>query len=118
MSISKFALVVEDEFLIAIEAERILTAQGFQTQVVGDADAAMEVLSHRTDVDLLFTDIDIPGTTDGIGVAYLAHETQAAVIVVTSGRHAPGDDQLPPGAFFLEKPFDDQVVKRTIGRAA
>ncbi|WP_421951095.1 response regulator [Pelagibacterium sp.] len=69
MSNLLFALVVEDDFLIAMDAIRILNALGYQTMAVGDADAAMEVLSHRTDVDLLFTDIDIPGTTNGIGVA-------------------------------------------------
>ncbi|MGI4807431.1 MAG: response regulator, partial [Janthinobacterium lividum] len=65
-SVAPYALIVDDNFLIRMEAMEILEQAGFQVLDVGHSDAALELLEARhAEISLLFTDVQMPGKLDG-----------------------------------------------------
>jgi len=98
--------VVEDDVLVRMIAADILSDAGFRTIEAHDAREAMTLLEARTDVRVLFTDWNMPGDIDGIGLARLVHHRWPTVgIIVTSGKMQPGPGDLPAGTRFLSKPY-------------
>jgi CheY-like chemotaxis protein len=82
-----------------------------------NADEAIEILESRGDVRLIFTDIDMPGSMDGLKLAAaVRHRWPPVRIVVTSGKHLPLE--LPEGAVFIAKPYTAAKVIETIARFA
>jgi CheY-like chemotaxis protein len=109
-----YALVVEDEGLIRMDAVDILEQAGFRTVEASTGDKALELLrEHHQEVAVLFTDVQMPGDHDGFA---LARRTASAYphisIVAASGRVLPGPDDLPEGARFIGKPFSAKMVHR------
>lgn len=107
-----YALVVDDDALIRIDAMDILEDAGFRTFEAVDPDAAMALLiEHHQQIVLLFTDVEMPGPRNGFA---LARETARSwphiSIVVASGQVRPGPEDLPEGAHFLGKPFSAEMV--------
>jgi CheY-like chemotaxis protein len=99
-------LVVEDDVLVRMIAADILSDAGFRTLEAHDAREAMKLLEARTDVRVLFTDWNMPGDIDGIGLARLVHRRWPTVgIIVTSGKMQPEPGDLPAGTRFLSKPY-------------
>ncbi|MBE7197942.1 MAG: response regulator [Parafilimonas terrae] len=107
-----YALVVDDDGFIRMDAMDILAEAGFRTFEASDGDKAMALLSreHATIV-LLFTDVQMPGSRDGFAVA---RETERQwphiAIVVASGQVQPGPGDMPEGARFIGKPFTADMV--------
>lgn len=107
-----YALIVEDEGLIRMDAVDILEQAGFRTLEASTGDQAHELLcQHQQEVVLLFTDVQMPGSRDGFT---LARETAKAYphisIVVASGQSRPGPGDMPEGARFIDKPFSAHIV--------
>lgn len=107
-----YALVVDDEFVIRMDAKDILEQAGFQVLAAHHGDAAFALLKTRhPDVILLFTDIQMPGQLDGFA---LAHKVAASwphiSIVVASGHVAHGPGSMPDKARFIAKPFSAALV--------
>lgn len=99
-------LVVEDEVLLRMMADDILTDAGFRVVEARDAEEAMTLLEARTDVRVVFTDWNMPGEIDGVGLAHLVRKRWPAVgIIVTSGKMQPAPGDLPEGVKFLLKPY-------------
>lgn len=112
-------LVVEDEFLIRTVVVDMLEDAGFAVLEAPTADAAWTVLEREPQVDLLFTDIDMPGTMDGLALAGRVAERWPHIrLVVTSGRFALRDEDLPDDGRFLPKPYRRSQLLRTIGAAS
>ncbi|MCJ2086257.1 response regulator [Methylobacterium sp. E-005] len=107
-----FALVVDDEPLILMEAVSILEEAGFQMLEAAHAVQALRVLGqHHARVKLLFSDVDMPGDMDGFALAReVARCWPLIAIVLASGRAKPGPGDLPEGATFISKPFSAQIV--------
>ena len=104
-------LVVEDEPLIRMEAVDFLEEEGFTVVEARSADDGLAVLRGRADIRVLFTDVHVPGTLDGIALAWIAASEFGNVrLLVVSGRAAPGPGELPHGAVFLAKPYDASTV--------
>lgn len=100
-------LIVEDHLLVQITATAEIEDAGLDTLVAGDADEALEILGARDDVSTLFTDIDMPGSMDGLELARHVHERWPDIrVVVTSGRRPHGVDALPDGVTFFQKPYE------------
>ena len=59
-------LIVEDEFLIRMDAVDMIRDAGFDVVEAGDADAAILILESRFDITIVFTDIQMPGSMDGL----------------------------------------------------
>jgi DNA-binding NarL/FixJ family response regulator len=107
-------LLVEDETLVRMFADEVLTEDGgFKVIVTSNADEALTVLRVRQDVRVLFTDITMPGSIDGLQLAHLVREQWPSVAVVVTSARAPRK-ALPTGARFLMKPYRPLVLVDTI----
>jgi two-component system, response regulator PdtaR len=115
-------LLVEDEPLVRMLGTDVLEDAGFKVIEAENGDAAVTVLEARTDVQVLFTDVDMPGSLDGLALAWLARERWPQVaIVIVSGKVRPGPGDMPPGGHFVPKPYQPNAVVeliRDLARAA
>lgn len=112
-------LFVEDEFLISEWVAQALSEQGFCVQAVSTAAEALQAL-RRDPVDVLFTDINLPGDMDGTALARRAREMQPHLPVVYAS--ARSDSLKPadrvPGSAFVPKPYEPTAVGRLLTAAA
>lgn len=108
-------LVVEDESLIRMGAVQMLEAADFAVIEAFNAHEAVEILENRTDVRAIFTDINMPGTLDGLRLAELVRDRWPPIhLIVTSGKRPPDPDDLPPLGRFIRKPYDPAHVIATL----
>jgi two-component system, response regulator PdtaR len=100
-------LLVEDEALVRMMAADVLREEGgFKVVEVVNAEEALTVLEATADVRALVTDVEMPGSLDGFTLARVVKQAWPHIgIVVTSGRMAPGSNDLPSGALFVPKPY-------------
>lgn len=90
---------------------------GFDVLEAGDADEAVSVLERETAIRLLVTDIDMPGSMDGLKLARLTRDRWPPVkIVVISGRVKPLPSELPADAQFLTKPVAPRQLQGVLPR--
>ena len=84
----------------------MLEDAGFTVLESTNAEEALRLLETRSDVQVLFTDVNMPGALDGLGLAQTVHERSPEVgILIGSGRIRPGVGELPPGTRFIAKPY-------------
>lgn len=103
-------LVVEDEALLLFSIADDLRGLGYEVVEASNAAQAIRELEHNTSITLLFTDIDMPGSMDGIALAAAVRDRWPPIrIVVTSGKSRPLQSKLPDGAF-LSKPYTASSV--------
>jgi CheY-like chemotaxis protein len=99
-------LVVEDETLIRMDAVDMIEAAGFDVVEAADADEAIAILERRFDITVVFTDIQMPGSMDGLKLAQAIRGRWPPIkIVATSGNVHLTEDSLPDGGKFLRKPY-------------
>jgi CheY-like chemotaxis protein len=104
-------LVVEDNLVILMGAVDSLVVAGFEALGAGSADEAIRILEGRADIHLVFTDVGMPGTMDGIKLAHYIRDRWPAVkLIVTSGKITVDRGHLPVGARFFSKPYNDSAV--------
>jgi CheY-like chemotaxis protein len=104
-------LVVEDEALIRLWAADLLEENGFSVLEAKDAEAALKVLQSRPDVKLLFTDVQMPGSLNGIELAREVHARWPHVLlVITSGRERPMRAEIPDDGRFVAKPYSAEEL--------
>jgi two-component sensor histidine kinase len=100
-------LVVEDEMMLRMRAVDIVEDAGFTAVEAVNADDALAILESRSDIKLLFTDIQMPGTMDGLKLAYAVHERWPSIkIILVSGQLKLTDDDKPADSRFFGKPLD------------
>jgi CheY-like chemotaxis protein len=105
-SIKPVILIVEDELLLRMDSVEILEGAGFEVIPAANADEAIAILSDRSDVHLVFTDIQMPGSMDGLKLARFVRDRWPPIkIVATSGHVRGADKDLPAGSVFLPKPY-------------
>ena len=106
-------LVVEDDPLLRMHAVDIVEDAGFTAIEAKDADEAIAILEKRSDITLLFTDIQMPGSMDGLKLAQAVRDRWPPVkIVVVSGQTALTQNDLPTNSRFFSKPFHgEQMIK-------
>ncbi|MDM9627658.1 response regulator [Rhizobium sp. S152] len=103
-------LVVDDEPLIRFAAVEALEDAGFEVLEAGNADEAL-VLLQQNDVDAVFTDVNMPGTTDGLGLmAHVRARSPQTRVIVTSGHVRLGAFDLSSGVSFIPKPYRHDVI--------
>ncbi|MDB5612648.1 MAG: hypothetical protein JWQ22_301 [Devosia sp.] len=104
-------LVVEDEALIMLDIVDQLEAEGFTIYQAHNADIAIELLAAHPDIRLIFTDIDMPGSMDGLKLATAVRDRWPPVkIIVTSGHRAVEITDMPDGSVFFSKPYKHKAV--------
>jgi two-component system, response regulator PdtaR len=107
-------LIVEDEPLVRDLAVEVIEDAGFVTLEAGNADQAVVVLEARSDIAVIFTDINMPGSMDGLKLAHTVRDRWPPIkILVASGQVRLCPSDLPSNSAFLEKPYRaDAVIAR------
>jgi CheY-like chemotaxis protein len=104
-------LIVEDEFLLRMHAVDMVAAAGFEVIEAANADEAIEILETRRDITVVFTDVQMPGSMDGLKLARAVRGRWPPIkIVATSGHLNVRETDLPEGGRFLAKPYSSMQV--------
>lgn len=104
-------LVVEDEMLLRIRAVEMVEDAGFTSVEAVDADEAVAILESRSDIALMFTDVQMPGTMDGLKLAHIVHKRWPPIrIILVSGQLKLETVDMPPGSCFFGKPLEADVM--------
>jgi two-component system, response regulator PdtaR len=104
-------LVVEDDAIIRMGALQFVAGAGFEAIEAGDADQAIRILEARSDIHLVFTDVGMPGTMDGIKLAhYIRRRWPPVKLIVASGKAIADGSHLPAGAKFFAKPYSESII--------
>ena len=108
-------LIVEDEFLIRMDAADMIRSGGFDVVEAKDADEAIEILERRLDITIVFTDVHMPGSMDGLKLAAAIRGRWPPIkIVATSGKARLSAHDLPSDSRFLAKPYSAQEIVGTL----
>jgi CheY-like chemotaxis protein len=108
-------LVAEDESLLRMGAVDMLEEAGYEVIEVGSGDEGAEALAQGQLIAGLLTDVHMPGVINGLALAKITHRLYPdAVILVVSGKAAPSAADLPPGARFISKPYDNKAVLQAL----
>ncbi len=109
---SPTVLVVEDEMVLRMRAVDIVEDAGFNSVEAVNADEALSILESRSDISLLFTDIQMPGSLDGLKLAHAVHKRWPAIkIILVSGQVNLSDAEKPTDSRFFGKPLEnDQMI--------
>jgi two-component system, response regulator PdtaR len=104
-------LVVEDDPIILMGAVELVVEAGFEAIEAGNADEAIRILEARSDIHLVFTDVGMPGTMDGLKLAhYIRHRWPPVKLIVASGKAIIDESHLPAGARFFPKPYSENTI--------
>jgi CheY-like chemotaxis protein len=104
-------LVVEDEMLLRMRAVDMVEEAGFTSVEAVDADQAVAILESRSDIALLFTDIQMPGSMDGLKLAHAVRKRWPPIkIILVSGQLKLTDLELPADSRFFGKPLEAKVM--------
>src|ERR1700710_2348074 len=104
-------LIVEDEMILRMRAVDIVEDAGFNPVEAVNADEALAILESRSDISLLFTDIQMPGSMDGLKLAHAVHDRWPAIkIILVSGQVSPSDTEKPADSRFFGKPLSDKQI--------
>ena len=115
----KIVLVVEDEPLLMMAAVDMVEDAGFDVVEAVNADEAVSILESRTDIRIVLTDIDMPGSINGLKLAAAVRDRWPPIeIVIVSGHVKPRPEDLPPRSIFFAKPYDEQKVTATLRKFA
>ena len=110
---SHIALIAEDDAITRMAVSIIFEDAGYEVLEGADAHEAWDILSSRDDVILLLTDVEMPGTMNGLQLANKVHRSWPHIeIIVCSGRVKPGDGELPEPVMFLGKPVDVMTLQQ------
>src|SRR5215218_2634355 len=106
VTIKPTVLIVEDEMLLRMRAVDIVEDAGFTPLEAVNADDALALLESRSDINLLFTDIQMPGTMNGLKLAHAVHERWPSIkIILVSGQVTPNEADRPANSRFFGKPL-------------
>src|ERR1700726_43380 len=104
-------LVVEDEMMLRMRAVDMVEDAGFTPVEAVDADEAVAILESRSDIALLFTDIQMPGSMDGLRLAHAVHARWPPIkIILVSGQLRPANIDIPADSRFFGKPLEAKVM--------
>ncbi len=94
--------------MLRMRAVDIVEDAGFSPVQAVDADEALSILESRSDISLLFTDIQMPGSMDGLKLAHAVHDRWPAIkIILVSGQVEPSDADRPQDSRFFGKPLSN-----------
>jgi CheY-like chemotaxis protein len=109
------ALVVDDEPLIRMDVADIVAEEGYSVIEARSADEAVTLLKLHPSLELIITDIQMPGKMDGIELArHVDEHWHNICIIVASAMSAPPEGLLPEKAAFVAKPISHRMVQNTI----
>ncbi len=108
-------LVVEDDFLLRMDAVNIVRDAGFEAVEAANADEAIAIIEADPNIHVGFTDVQMPGTMDGLKLAkFIRNRWPPIKIVATSGRVRVTENDLPEGSVFVPKPYTPAQIISTL----
>ena len=108
-------LVVEDDFLIREYAVEVINEAGFEAIEAANADEAIRILESRSDIRIVFTDVHMPGSIDGLKLAHAIRDRWPPIkLIVTSGQMNVPESALPAGGRFFSKPYQPSEIARAL----
>ena len=108
-------LIVEDELLVRMDIADYLIGDGFEVFEAKNAAEAIALLEANPHIQVLFTDIDMPGGMDGLMLAAAVRQRWPPIeIVVTSGHWEMNDRDLPVEGLFFRKPYQQQKISSAL----
>ncbi len=112
-------LVVEDDPFLRMVAIDLVEEAGFAALQAANADQAVLLLEARADIRIVFTDIDMPGSMDGMKLAMAIRGRWPPIeVILTSGQFDVAADALPARSVFFRKPYSHREVITTLQRMA
>ena len=112
-------LVVEDDPFLRMIATDLVDEAGFEAVEASNADQAVKILETRTDIRIVFTDIDMPGSMDGMKLAIAIRGRWPPIeVILTSGHYDIRTDELPARSVFFRKPYNHNDIVHTLRRMA
>ncbi|KRE04265.1 hypothetical protein ASE61_25760 [Bosea sp. Root670] len=116
---TQVVLVVEDDPVIRLDLASMIEDAGIVVVEAANADEAILALESRRDISVVFTDIEMPGSMDGLKLAFAVRDRWPPVtIIISSGRVSPASDEMPANATFLPKPHSEERVIATLRAVA
>ena len=105
-------LVVEDEMMLRMRAVDMVQDAGYISVEAVDADEALAILQSRSDIALLFTDVQMPGSMNGLQLAHAVHERWPPIkIILASGQLKLSGSDIPQDSRFFGKPLrSDEII--------
>jgi two-component sensor histidine kinase/ActR/RegA family two-component response regulator len=104
-------LVVEDEMVLRMRAVDIVEDAGFTAVEAVNADEALSILESRSDISLLFSDIQMPGSMDGLKLAHAVHHRWPSIkIILVSGQVKVASEETPEDSRFFGKPLETKQM--------
>ena len=108
-------LVVEDEGIVRMDAAETLRDAGFKVLEAVDACEALELVETRDDIEVVFTDVNMPGPLDGLELAHRIGCTHPDIhVIVTSGAVRVTQQDIPANGAFLRKPYTPEAVAQAV----
>ena len=112
-------LVVEDEPFSRIHAVDLVEAAGFGAIEASNADEAIAILEARKDIRIVFTDIEMPGSMDGLKLARAIRDRWPPIeLIITSGQFDVPESAMPERGLFFPKPYRDDEIMTALRRLA
>ena len=112
-------LVVEDEFFSRLHAVNLVEAAGYKAIEASNADEAIAILESRKDIRIVFTDIDMPGSMDGLKLARAVRDRWPPIeLILTSGHFDVPENKIPERGLFFSKPYRDQEIVSALQKFA
>ena len=110
-------LIVEDEPLVRMVAVATAQDAGFDAIEATDADSAIAILETRNDIRIVFADIHLPGSMDGLKLARAVRDRWPPIeLILTSGLMKIGQRDLPERGVFLAKPYSMEALTSALAR--
>lgn len=118
MSHEYAVLIVEDEALVRWDLAGTFGDAGFRTREAASAEEAIKILEDDASIAIVMTDIEMPGTMDGLMLArYIRERWPSIFIIICSGRVTPLKTDMPRDAAFIEKPYNAKQLENILNRA-
>lgn len=108
-------LIVEDEPIVLMLAADTVEQAGFEALQAENADVAIRILESRSDVRIVFTDVDMPGSMNGLKLAATVRGRWPPIeIILTSGHRVVASRDMPERTLFIPKPYEPDRVVATL----
>ena len=108
-------LLIEEDPVIRLLASEFIADSGFEVLNAANSDEAIQILESRDDIRVMFTEINMSGSMDGLKLAHAVRDRWPPIhIVATTGCRQIAERELPPGSRFFLKPYNPQQIVRVL----
>ena len=108
-------LTVEDEFLVSEYLGSVLAEAGHEVIATAHAAEAIAILESRNDVRIIITDINMPGSMDGLKLAAAVRGRWPPIkIIIATGKEKPSAEQMPSQSQFVPKPYRPERILEAV----